>query len=381
MTGRSPRRDELTAGEGESADCDAHVELSAGAQLSTRLRVSLTASCNFGCFFCHNEGQAHRRDVSPSFSIPEYARIIEAAVDAGITQVKLTGGEPLIYRDDNRTIAHLVEALSSLPNRDQFELSMTTNGSLLPRYASRLRDSGLDRVTVSIHAASPAAFSAFIAKTPSSRFFSASKALSALNDAGFVNTKVNTVVFGDGPAGNLEDLPTLVQLVRDSKVDEHRFYTVIDADTNGVDASWVRYWDDGLASIVAEYLAPNPQDRREIAAAIAGYSARWSSIILPRAVLKIQLADMRYAFEAMRPGRLKSRAISDEGPYALRLSSEGVLVGFLGDLLSEKTHNGVERPTIDPSAPPTSIQSMFSTVRRSFELLSSQTVVGVGAER
>ncbi|MEN2999942.1 MAG: GTP 3',8-cyclase MoaA [Acidilobaceae archaeon] len=114
------------------------------------MRLLVTKECNYRCFFCHLEGDplgapAVIGSRPPSLSPADYEVVAEAASAIGIESFKVTGGEPLVRRD----IVEVVKAVSTYaPKAD---LSMTSNGLLLERYAERLREAGLRRVNVSIH--------------------------------------------------------------------------------------------------------------------------------------------------------------------------------------------------------------------------------------
>ena len=84
------------------------------------LRISLTQRCNHTCFFCHSEGE---ESTDVEMSPANLERLVQFAVDRGVTKVKLTGGEPLL-RDD------ILEIISRIAPLVQ-DLSLTTNGTLL----------------------------------------------------------------------------------------------------------------------------------------------------------------------------------------------------------------------------------------------------------
>ncbi len=105
------------------------------------LRISVTQKCNLQCPYCHKEGET---STSTEMSVDEIERIAHVALQLGISNMKLTGGEPLMRPE----IVQIVEGISNL--RGLRDLSMTTNGTLLAPLARRLRKSGLMRVNVSI---------------------------------------------------------------------------------------------------------------------------------------------------------------------------------------------------------------------------------------
>ncbi|BAN89841.1 GTP 3',8-cyclase MoaA [Aeropyrum camini] len=114
------------------------------------LRIAITPECNLDCFFCHMEGATESGPMrpgswSPVLSVEDYDIIGEAASRLGVDSFKLTGGEPLIRGDVEKIVAVLAK---------YGEVSMTTNGILLPLKASSLRRAGLARVNVSLHSIS-----------------------------------------------------------------------------------------------------------------------------------------------------------------------------------------------------------------------------------
>jgi cyclic pyranopterin phosphate synthase len=111
------------------------------------LRVSVTQRCDLNCFFCHREGEdAAGKEMTPT----EIAAIVQMACRLGMTKVKITGGEPLLREDIVDIVARIAQHAE--------EVSLTTNGFLLEEKAGALRDAGLHRVNVSLHALTPAAF-------------------------------------------------------------------------------------------------------------------------------------------------------------------------------------------------------------------------------
>jgi cyclic pyranopterin phosphate synthase len=111
----------------------------------TNLRVAITKRCNLKCVYCHGEGEEKRSDYdSAEMTANEIIRIVRVAASLGIQKVKLTGGEPLIRMD----IMRIVNGISTTSGLK--DLSMTTNGTLLPSLAEKLYLSGLNRINISI---------------------------------------------------------------------------------------------------------------------------------------------------------------------------------------------------------------------------------------
>jgi cyclic pyranopterin phosphate synthase len=120
------------------------------------LRISITDRCNFRCVYCMPK-EIFGRDYEflPRAQLLDYeeiARLASAFVANGVRKIRITGGEPLVRRHVER----LVEMLAAL----DVDLTLTTNGSLLPQKAQALADAGLARVTVSLDSLDDATFRA-----------------------------------------------------------------------------------------------------------------------------------------------------------------------------------------------------------------------------
>jgi cyclic pyranopterin phosphate synthase len=120
------------------------------------LRISVTDRCNFRCVYCMPKevyGRDHRfLERRELLSFEEIARVAGAFVARGVTKLRITGGEPLVRRDLERLIA-LLAPLGA-------DLTLTTNGSLLPQKAQALAAAGLRRITVSLDSLDDATFRA-----------------------------------------------------------------------------------------------------------------------------------------------------------------------------------------------------------------------------
>lgn len=118
------------------------------------LRVSVTDRCDFRCVYCMSEHMTFlpKRDL---LTLEELDRVCSVFVDRGVRKLRITGGEPLVRRD----IMTLFRSLSRhLVGGRLDELTVTTNGSQLARYASELVDCGVKRVNVSMDTLDPEKF-------------------------------------------------------------------------------------------------------------------------------------------------------------------------------------------------------------------------------
>jgi GTP 3',8-cyclase len=107
------------------------------------LRVSVTDRCNFRCHYCMPPEGLPWLPKDALLTYEEITRLTRILVESGVNSLKVTGGEPLVRRD----VADLVRMLRGLG--EDLDISITTNGYLLPLAARSLADAGLDRVTVS----------------------------------------------------------------------------------------------------------------------------------------------------------------------------------------------------------------------------------------
>ena len=153
------------------------------------LRISVTDRCNFRCVYCMPRdvfGRDYtflpRAELLTFEEIERLARIFAAR---GVEKIRLTGGEPLLRRD----LDTLVAMLARIPGLD---LTLTTNGVLLPAKARALADAGLGRVTVSLDSLDDDVFKTMNdADVPVARVLAG---IEAAHAAGLAPVKVNTVV-------------------------------------------------------------------------------------------------------------------------------------------------------------------------------------------
>jgi cyclic pyranopterin phosphate synthase len=153
------------------------------------LRISVTDRCNFRCVYCMPKevyGRSYRfLERRQLLTFEEIERLSRVFASLGVEKIRLTGGEPLLRRELER----LVEMLGAIPGVD---LTLTTNGSLLPQKARVLADAGLQRVTVSLDSLDDHVFRAMNdVDVPVERVLTGIEAAAA---AGLSPVKVNMVV-------------------------------------------------------------------------------------------------------------------------------------------------------------------------------------------
>ncbi len=170
------------------------------------LRVSVTDRCNLRCVYCMPAQGVEPVPYGELLTLEEIAQVCAAAARLGVTKVKLTGGEPLVRKG----CARLVGMLKAIPGIR--EVTMTTNGILLPRELPGLVEAGLDAVNISLDTLDPAHFEA-LTRFPLEG--NVREAIDAALAAG-LRVKVNTVGIEEYNGG---DLAELAALARDRQLD------------------------------------------------------------------------------------------------------------------------------------------------------------------
>ncbi|MCD1294841.1 GTP 3',8-cyclase MoaA [Methanocella sp. CWC-04] len=162
------------------------------------LRISITNRCNLKCLYCHNEGE---QDSGNEITVEEIARLARITSKYGVDKIKFSGGEPLVRKD----FEDILRALP--PMRD---VSVTTNGTLLAKRAKGLKESGLNRVNVSLDTLSKDRFG-FITRCDNSHFDRVLDGISAAIDAGLTPVKINMVYLKDINENEMEDMIDFVR--------------------------------------------------------------------------------------------------------------------------------------------------------------------------
>ena len=154
------------------------------------LRISVTDRCNFRCPYCmpaevfgENYTFLPRAEI---LTFEEIERLTRLFVGLGVRKVRITGGEPLLRRE----LAALIRRLAAIDGVE--DLTLTTNGYLLPRTVGELRDAGLHRITVSLDSLDEDVFELLNGRGyPVSQVLDGIRAAEA---AGFTPLKINAVV-------------------------------------------------------------------------------------------------------------------------------------------------------------------------------------------
>jgi GTP 3',8-cyclase len=162
------------------------------------LRVSVTDRCDFRCVYCMAE-EMEFLPRSELLTLEELDRVCSAFIRHGVRKLRLTGGEPLVRRN----IMSLFRALGRhIKTGALDELTLTTNGSQLAKYADELRDCGVRRVNVSVDTLDPAKFTEI---TRRGRLDQVLEGLAAAKSAGLA-VKINAVALRGVNDEELDDL-------------------------------------------------------------------------------------------------------------------------------------------------------------------------------
>lgn len=170
------------------------------------LRLSVTDRCDFRCVYCMTEDPCFL-PKDHVLQLEELAWIAQAFTELGVTKIRLTGGEPLV-RSDCDQLVHLLGKLPGLK-----DLSMTTNGSRLSKFAKPMFDAGLKRLNISLDTLNPELFTQL---TRNGKLARVIEGIDAAIAAGFTRIKINAVILKQQ---NDHEVIDLVNFCRDRNLD------------------------------------------------------------------------------------------------------------------------------------------------------------------
>lgn len=184
------------------------------------LRITLTNRCNVNCIYCHHDGmRSSKNEMTPD----EIYKICQIAKRIGVRKIRLSGGEPLIRKD----IVEIISKISSIGFND---ISITTNGILLEKYAKDLKEAGLDRVNVSLDTLNPETYE-FITKKD--YLEAAKKGILKSVEVGLYPVKINMVIMRDINEHEIKDMFNfckdnnmvlqLIELIESENCDDDKF--------------------------------------------------------------------------------------------------------------------------------------------------------------
>ena len=166
------------------------------------LRLSVTDRCNFRCVYCMPPEGVQSIPHEQVLSYEDMAFFVKAAVEVGISKVRITGGEPLVRKG----LPSLVAMIRAIP--EIHDISLTTNGVLLPRFAEELKAAGLNRVNISLDSLDPQRYREL---TRGGLLSEAVAGVEAALRFGLCPVKLNVVMMPD----LLPELPDFVAMTRE----------------------------------------------------------------------------------------------------------------------------------------------------------------------
>jgi len=172
----------------------------------TYLRISVTDRCDLRCLYCMKEDMQFA-PRSQLLTLEEIVRIGSNFVEMGVKKIRITGGEPLTRNN----IMYVFEHLGALPGLE--ELTVTTNGTQLARYARALRDAGVTRINISLDSLQAERFKHI---TRVGELHKVLAGIDAARAAGFKKIKLNVVVLKHK---NHDEILDLVAFARDKGLD------------------------------------------------------------------------------------------------------------------------------------------------------------------
>jgi len=166
------------------------------------MRVSVTDKCNLRCRYCMPADGVCKRNHDDMLTEEEMIMAVQAAASLGVKKIRLTGGEPLVKRNI-LSICRRVAAVQGIE-----DLSITTNGVLLPEMAEELRNAGVRRVNFSLDTLNPEKYEYI---TRIGKLEDALAGLEAAIKTGFEKIKINAVLIGGFNDDEIADLAGLTR--------------------------------------------------------------------------------------------------------------------------------------------------------------------------
>lgn len=164
------------------------------------LRISITDHCNLSCSYCAPFGGRMKLTHAEILSYEEICRLTKAAVQAGISKVRITGGEPLMRKG----VVELCRLLSDIEGMES--LTVTTNGVHLQELAPQLHDAGVQRINVSLDTLRPEKFRKITGYNLLSQVLAG---ITMAEEVGLHPVKINTVVMRRINDDEIEDFARL----------------------------------------------------------------------------------------------------------------------------------------------------------------------------
>ena len=170
------------------------------------LRISVTDRCDLRCQYCMSKEMTFLPKAE-LLSLEELATLSHRFIDFGVKKIRISGGEPLVRKD----IMELFGQLSPRLGKDLSELTLTTNGTQLARYADRLASFGVKRVNISLDSLRPEIFSKLTRRNVLPQVL---EGIQAAKEAG-LQIKINTVLLPE----NLAEIPDMMRWAHEQNFD------------------------------------------------------------------------------------------------------------------------------------------------------------------
>ena len=172
------------------------------------LRVSVTDRCDLRCVYCMKEKMQFlpKKEI---LTLEEIERLCDNFIDLGVEKIRITGGEPLVRNN----IIKLFEKLNHKKNETSLkEITLTTNGTLLKKYAKQLKLNGIDRINLSLDTINSDKYNKI------TRFGDIKKVFEGIDEAlkNNIKIKINTVVIKDF---NEDEIEKLINWTNNKKLD------------------------------------------------------------------------------------------------------------------------------------------------------------------
>ncbi len=160
------------------------------------LRISVTDRCNLRCVYCMGADGVNLLPHSEILSYEEILKLVRCGAMMGISKIRVTGGEPLVRKN----LPYFISELKKIPGID--DISLTTNGIFLKKYATLLKEAGLSRVNISLDTMKPDLFKEM---TRGGNVKDVFNGIEAALEFGLLPLKINTVLmkgFNEGEVLN-----------------------------------------------------------------------------------------------------------------------------------------------------------------------------------
>ena len=172
------------------------------------LRVSVTDRCDLRCVYCMKEKMQFlpKKEI---LTLEEIERLCDNFIELGVEKIRITGGEPLVRNN----IIKLIEKLNHKKNDTSLkEITLTTNGTLLKKYAKQLKLNGIDRINLSLDTINPDKYNKI------TRFGNIKKVFQGIDEAlqNNIKIKINTVVIKNF---NEDEIEKLINWTNNKKLD------------------------------------------------------------------------------------------------------------------------------------------------------------------